>query len=322
MGSLEGSNESLHPIQVVSRRTGLTPDVIRVWERRYHAVTPERSATNRRLYSDADVERLLLLRRATLAGRRIGDVAGLPSDELEALVVEDETATSRAPVAGRHGKRSAAVGTDEMLGACLEAVEALDAEALELTVSRAALQMPPPVLIGDLLTPLLREIGERWRSGALMAAHEHMTTATVRSFLGAMSRRSIPGEQTPPHLIVTTPAGQQHELGALMVAATASLEGWQVTYLGPSLPAEDIAAAAIQRDARAVALSVLYPADDPRLPEELRRLRRLLPDHVAIVAGGDAASGYRNVLSELGILCRSDLDTLRRDLETLRHGSD
>jgi len=68
-----------HPIQVAARRSGLTSDVIRAWERRYRAVEPGRSATNRRLYSDDDVERLLLLGQVTRAGRRIGDVAGLPA---------------------------------------------------------------------------------------------------------------------------------------------------------------------------------------------------------------------------------------------------
>ena len=86
-----------HPIKVVARRTGLTPDVLRVWEKRYRAVSPTRLDTGRRLYSDADVERLLLLRRATLAGRRIGQVAKMPNAELEPLVVDDETAMAVAP---------------------------------------------------------------------------------------------------------------------------------------------------------------------------------------------------------------------------------
>jgi len=78
--------DSIHPIQVVVRRTGLSADVIRAWERRYDAVTPKRSSTSRRLYSDEDVERLLLLRRATQSGRRIGDVARLPLPALKDLL--------------------------------------------------------------------------------------------------------------------------------------------------------------------------------------------------------------------------------------------
>ncbi|MBX7259713.1 MAG: MerR family transcriptional regulator, partial [Candidatus Hydrogenedentes bacterium] len=58
-------HQSQHPIQVVALRTGLTPHVIRMWERRYAAVCPTRTPTNRRLYSDSDITRLRLLSRAT-----------------------------------------------------------------------------------------------------------------------------------------------------------------------------------------------------------------------------------------------------------------
>jgi hypothetical protein len=96
----------------------------------------------------------------------------------------------------------------------------------------------------------------------------------VRSVLGALRVAQTP-EPGAPELIVTTPSGQAHELGALMAASMASSQGWKVTYLGPNLPAEEIVAAAGRRGARAVALSVVFPADDARLYDELRRLRRL-----------------------------------------------
>jgi MerR family transcriptional regulator, light-induced transcriptional regulator len=81
-----------HPMRVVTRRTGLSADLLRAWERRYEVVTPARSESGRRLYSDADIERLRLLYRATLAGRTIGQVAELPTDALAALVRRDAAA--------------------------------------------------------------------------------------------------------------------------------------------------------------------------------------------------------------------------------------
>ena len=82
----------LHPMRVVTRRTGLSPDLLRAWERRYEVVTPSRSKGGRRLYSDADIERLRLLYRATLAGRSIGLVADLSADALAAVVRQDAAA--------------------------------------------------------------------------------------------------------------------------------------------------------------------------------------------------------------------------------------
>src|SRR6476646_793213 len=84
----------LHPIQIVTRRTGLSADVLRVWEKRYAVVTPVRSESGRRLYSDTDIERLRLLVQATRAGRAIGQVAALPTSALVSLL-EDEAPTPR-----------------------------------------------------------------------------------------------------------------------------------------------------------------------------------------------------------------------------------
>src|SRR5512145_2591390 len=96
-----------HPMRVVTRRTGLSADMLRAWERRHEVVTPSRSANGRRLYSDTDIERLGLLYRATLAGRSIGQVAGLSTAQLAALVRKDAEA-ERASDGAQH---SPAVGT-------------------------------------------------------------------------------------------------------------------------------------------------------------------------------------------------------------------
>ncbi len=102
-----------------------------------------------------------------------------------------------------------------------------------------------------------------------------------------------------------------------LVATTAASDGWRVTYLGPSLPAEEIAGAAHQSHARAVALSLVYPDDDPFLRGELVKLRRGLGDGVVLV-GGRAADAYRDVLGEIGAVWLEHLSDFRKQLEVLR----
>jgi methylmalonyl-CoA mutase cobalamin-binding domain/chain len=121
-----------------------------------------------------------------------------------------------------------------------------------------------------------------------------------------------------PGLVVATPAGQLHELGAVMVAAAAANLGWRVTYLGTSLPAAEIAGAALQNRARAVALSLVYPEDDPQLPQELEALRRFLPADMQIVTGGRAAPSYGEVLHHIGAAISLDLDEFSRLLDGMR----
>ena len=309
------ADDPRHPIQVVARRTGLTPDVIRAWERRHGAVAPQRSRTKRRLYSESDVERLLLLRRATLLGRRIGDVAHLPSRDLRRLVDSDETATARAPVASVQIADSPA--TQAHLQTSLEALKALDAALLDSALSSAALALRTPVLIERVLAPLMRRVGEGWRDGSLRIAHERLASTSVRSLLHSMrAAHSIPG--AGPDIVLGTPAGQHHDLGALMAAVTAASVGWRATFLGPDIPAEEMAVAAGMRRARAVALSLVYPSGDSRLGTELRNLRRSLPSEIALLVGGSVASSYDPVLRETGVLRLQDLSAFGAQLETLR----
>jgi DNA-binding transcriptional MerR regulator/methylmalonyl-CoA mutase cobalamin-binding subunit len=320
--SAQGSSSSAprHPIGVVSRRTGLKPDLIRAWERRYGAVEPGRSETRRRFYSDADVERLLLLRRVVNTGRGISQVAGLSNAELEALIAAEP---NPALAYGQPVRTAPEGGLDEVaesiLNRCLAAAQRLDVREMELELDRASVLFSRVHLMERLLVPLMRRIGELWHQGTLRPIHEHMASSVVRSFLGGMHGTCHP-EISAPHLVVTTPQRQRHELGALLAAATAACEGWQVTYLGPDLPPEEIAAAALQKGARAVALSITYPPDDPMLMDDLRRLRRLLGARVALIVGGRACPAYTGVLQEIGAVQVEDLAGLRREIGTLRSG--
>jgi DNA-binding transcriptional MerR regulator/methylmalonyl-CoA mutase cobalamin-binding subunit len=315
-----------HPIGVVARRTGLKPDLIRAWERRYGAVEPGRSDTRRRFYSDADIHRLLLLRQVVKTGRGIGQVAQLSNEELEALIAEEPVAApggspaARAAAGGETGPRGPAAPdiAEPFLASCLVAAQRLDVGELEMQLERASLVLSRVNLLEKLLVPLMHRIGDLWQEGTLRPLHEHMTSAVVRTFLGNMSTTYVP-EANAPQLLVTTPARQHHELGALIVASTAAHEGWRVTYLGPNLPPEEIAAAAHQKGTRTVALSITYPPDDLMLPDELRKIRRLLGPGVEILVGGRSALSYGAVLREIGARQADSLADLRRTLNELRH---
>src|SRR4051812_29880471 len=91
------SMDHLHTIKVVARRTGLSQHVIRIWEKRYEAVTPARSEGNRRLYADEEIARLQLLQQATLAGHSIGQIARLPTEDLRKLVEAERGHLEQAP---------------------------------------------------------------------------------------------------------------------------------------------------------------------------------------------------------------------------------
>jgi methanogenic corrinoid protein MtbC1 len=274
-------------------------------------VEPERTDTNRRLYSDEQVERLSLLRDVTQAGHSIGHVAKLPTEKLRQLT----RASSGSGLVARTLR--GAPGKPSFLDECVTAVKTLDSRALEEALKRAATELGAQGLLQRVVAPLAQTIGELWRDGAITAAHEHFASAVIRVFLGHTAKPFV-GAENAPVIVVATPSGQLHELGALLVGAAAANLGWHVTYLGASLPAAEIAGAARQNRARAVALSLVYPEDDPRLEGELTRLHELLPREVALLVGGRAMPAYREVLEEIGAIQVTDLTDLCVKLDDLR----
>lgn len=309
------TGEHKHGIKTVASQTGLTQFTIRAWEKRYDVVTPLRTETNRRLYSDADILRLTLLRLATEAGHNIGGIAKLSSEELLELI------GTSGKIAQLPGIAKEVVPQETSLrfyiASCIAAVKKFEAQALESTLFAASVAFSQPVFLEKLIAPLMQEIGKQWKEGALRIAHEHLATAVVRTLLGNICQGSDISASMP-NLVVATPRGQLHEIGALIAATTAASQGWQVTYLGPNLPTEEIVACAVQNRAKAIGLSIIYPTDDPHLANELRKLRRGLQEHVTLFVGGSGAIAYSPIIRSIGAVRINDIPTFRTELDALR----
>ena len=304
-----------HSIKVAVQRTGLSAHVIRVWEKRYQAVVPERTTTNRRLYSDEDIARLQWLQQAVQAGQSIGRIARLPTPELMKLVRAEQAAVPSAqrPADGEGEEKD----PGKFLERALVAVQRLDAVSLEEQLVRASIALSQRHLLEEVVLPLMERIGQMWEEGTLRVADEHMASAIVRSFIGNI-QASFQVSEAAPHVVATTPAGQLHEIGALLASVVATSEGWNSTFLGPNLPVEEIARAAAQKGAKAVLLSIIYPGDDPHLGGELVKLRRLLGNDIVLLVGGRAAQHYQRFLNRAEVVTLANLSDLRDSLRLLR----
>ena len=301
-----------HSINIAAKRSGLTPHVIRVWEKRYNAVTPVRTDTNRRQYSDEDIKRLALLREATLGGHKISNIASLPKETLKTLTEEDRQhiqLEERAPIAP-------APESEFHLEACLLAIKALDQKKLEEELTRSALSLGHQGMIMRVVAPLAQKLGYLWRLGEITGAHEHFASALIRTFLANISK-PFGITDSAPGIVIATPVGQLHELGAIIVSATASSLGWRVTYLGTNLPAAEIAGAVAQNKATVLGLSIVFPENDPNLNDELCRLRSFLPARTEIVVGGRASGAYQSALTDIGAHVCSDIRQCYEVLEKL-----
>jgi DNA-binding transcriptional MerR regulator len=297
----------LHPIRTVTYRTGLSPDLLRAWERRYHVVEPRRSPGGQRLYSDDDIEHLRQLHRAVLAGHPIGQVAQLDRQALATLVASEAPPPTAAPP---DLPDESARAINRFREDCLATLATLDAPELERILRHAALQLSVPLLLDRLLTPLLREIGDRWEAGELRPIHEHLASVEIGRLLTWLVQTARVADDAPV-LAVATPAGQQMELGALMVAASAAAEGWRVAWLGPDLPSRDIVLGAEALRPRALAISLAHQTRDPELHRELERVARGVAGKTTLLVGGRAAPPHALMLERLGAVVMGDLESLR-----------
>jgi len=307
----------LHPIQVVTRRTGVSADVLRVWEKRYAVVTPVRSTSGHRLYSDADIERLRLMVRATRTGRTIGQVAALPTAALVELL-DDETAP-----AGRPSPRDAVAApptpsaAGDLFEACIGAIAAFDAVTIDLLLRRAVVALSADDFLDALVLPLVDRLRVQLLDGSLRGSHGHLAHAVLRRVLD-----DIVATATAPlasrDVVITTLGDHAPELDALIVAAAAAADGWRVTYAGPRVPADDVADMLELLDAHVVILSLHAPAGDRESPRELRRLRALLPAHVELLVVGSAPDVHRSSIVDAGATPLVGLGALRARLRELR----
>ena len=302
-------------IKFVARHTGLSIHTIRIWEKRYGAVQPIRAANNRRLYTEADVARLRLLREATLTGHAIGQIATASLPELRRLSRDVVPRTHPGTATPAMQKEAA---TEALVEAAIAAVAKFDYAEISKILDRAAVDLGSSAVLQNVIVPLAERVGDLWRKGEFAIAHEHFATHRITEFLANFAR-PYAENLSAPHLVLATPSGQLHELGAIIVAAAARSHGWRTTYLGASLPVEEFAGAAQKLKPRALGLSVVFPPDDRTLRRDLRKLRELMPAESALLVGGRSAAGYAKVLREIEAIQVENLAELYPVLDQLRH---
>ncbi len=299
-----------HPIGVVAERTGLTPDVLRVWERRYGVVEPSRSAGGQRVYSDADIERLSLLHRATRGGHNISHVATLSREKLEDLVRDVESAAASP---GRFVSQSDPAA---MVDQAIIFTRALNPGGVETLLRRGVARHGLITFIDSIAAPFLRAVGDAWHAGTITVAMEHLATAIVQRVVSETSPL-LTGADGSPTIVIGTLEGERHAAGALMAAATAASEGWRVIYLGADLPPEEFVETAVRTRASAVGISVVVPEKKSRMTDALTNLKAALPDAATLVVGGAGSEILRPNLGA-GVVLVESMAELNAELSMIK----
>lgn len=270
-------------ISAVERETGLSKDVLRMWERRYGFPVPRRDEHGERQYTPTEVARLRSIKRLMDAGLRPGKIIGLPLDELKALA--DARATESTDAIAPSLEREV-----------IHLLQTHDALGLQHTMAQLVMRQGLQKFVLETVTPLNRTVGDAWMRGELQVFEEHLYTeqlqVVLRTAINAFPRQT----GGVPRVLLTTFPNEQHGIGLLMVEALLCPEGVQCISLGPQTPIEDVRRAAIAHKVHILALSFSGAFPLRLALEGLASLRQQLPPQVTIWAGGDMTRRIRKTV--------------------------
>jgi DNA-binding transcriptional MerR regulator/methylmalonyl-CoA mutase cobalamin-binding subunit len=288
----------MYSIKAVSQATGLSVETLRAWERRYGLVAPQRDSSGRRVYGAGDVLRLRRLREATDRGHPIGRLADLSDDELARLL--DATPGQRPDAAAA-----------ALIERVLEAAQRFRADECEQALTLAIASLPPQTLVADVLGPLLHEVGERWHRGEFSICQERLVSSAIRRHVSIVLDTYDRSARRAGIVFATLP-GERHELGLLMSAMMCASRGFRAHYLGPDLPAQEIALFARKAGAGIVALSVVLRESVTELPGQLREIIAGMEPGASVWVGGSAAAGLTGPLPDGCHVVRDRFELERR----------
>lgn len=264
--------ETHYAISRIERETGISKDVLRMWERRYGFPMPIRSDNGERLYAMTELERLLLIKRLMDLGHRPGRLMKVTNEQLIQMLA--------APVA------LVASPTTHEVNVLLTLLQKHDIQALERRLSYWMLRYGFEAMITDLLPHFLRAVGDAWQANQLMIHDEHLLIEILQNLLRRTIALITLDEQSPRVLLTTFPE-EMHGMGLLMLEALLRLEGAATVNLGLQTPIDNIVAAAKAYQIDAVCLSCSEAMSMNDIYQYLVELGRDLPPTVEIWFGGE-----------------------------------
>ncbi len=278
-------------ISAVERETGLSKDVLRVWERRYAFPRPSRDDNGERQYTVAEITKLRAVKRLMDVGMRPGKIIRCTQEELNVL--------ADARIAPRGGDVAPALERD-----IIAMIRNHDTQGLQNALANLLMKQGLQRFVLETLTSLNRAVGDAWMRGELEVFEEHLYTEQLQVVLRT-AINAFPRQTGAPKVLLTTFPGEQHGVGLLMVEALLVPEGSQCISLGVQTPVDDIRRAALAHKAQLIALSFSAAFPVRQASEGLATLRRQLPPTVTLWAGGEMTRRVRKTLP--GVVLIPDL---------------
>ena len=300
---------NIHRIHRVAKLTGLSKDVIRVWERRFGVLKPTRGANRYRNYSDEDVALLRYLKEQLDAGGSIGDLARLGREEL----------LNRLRAAS---PRTSFIDNtfDRLLRELLSALDPFDRVMFEKRLNGAVAVVPFEEALHGILLPLQEQVGQLWHDGHVNVAIEHYVTKQIQQkIFSAMNQ--LPVAEFGAKVVVACPPGEEHDIAALAVAYRCRVRGCRVYYLGANVPVAALTKLCheVEPDLTIVSFPLAFP--ETTATEITRALAQEVSPASHLTVGGHGALAMREHFVKSHIDVLEDFAALDEKLEQLTRRS-
>ena len=246
-----------------ARRVGVSPELLRAWERRYGLLQPLRSEGGFRLYTSEDAGRVSRMKAALDEGLSAAEAA------------RRALAAQTMPTEGL---------LDDARDRFLGAVRGYDEPAAQAVLDEALSAFALETVVRELVLPVLRQIGEEWAAGKLAIGQEHFASNLIRPRLLALSR--LWGRGIGPLAILACPPGERHDIGLIAFGLVLRTYGWRILFLGADTPPSTLGEAVATTTPRLVVVASMDGSLLEAVATDLRRLARTAP----LVLSGAGAS--------------------------------
>jgi DNA-binding transcriptional MerR regulator len=260
-----------YSIKDLEKLTGIKAHTIRIWEKRYHLIEPERTSTNIRYYSDKDLKKLLNVSILNRNGLKISNIVNMDIQEMNERILEiSETSLDQ----------------DNQIEQLIVAMIDFDEARFDKVLTTSIIKLGFDETVTKLLYPFFEKIGLLWQIGTIFPAQEHFVSGIIRQkLIIAIDGQSTTVKPGSKSILIYLPSGEWHELGILFFHYLSRKQGLKVIYLGQSLPFEDLIEVDGKQTVDYLFTSLTTPLTQKKYTEYLQQLSLTFPEKTIFITG-------------------------------------
>lgn len=260
-----------YSIKDLEQLTGIKAHTIRIWEKRYQLIEPERTSTNIRFYSDNDLKKLLNVSTLNRNGLKISSIVTMNNEEINERIIEiSETSHD----------------SDNQIEQLIVSMIDLDEQRFERVLSTSVIKIGFDDTVVKVLYPFFEKIGILWQIGTIYPAQEHFVSNLIRQKLiiaiDGQIGNSKPAAKT---FLIFLPSNEWHELGLLFYNYLVKKAGMKVIYLGQSVPFEDLLEVSSKQKIDFLLTSITTPLTLKKYSEYIHQLSSAFSDKIIYLNG-------------------------------------